>query len=901
MIKFSTVIDNFDRVYKAKVNKEENLFLNSSLELVENPSEKASFSHIISALQFRKWDASLESSNPSQFARSIKKISLQTKLIYDNDPFPAKLPCKYVELLDKSICEGSFLNPTKLEEYTEEIRNYCEILYLYKLFLEAEERLSGVSDSDNLKLPPNLDEFNKFAEDLFHKIILLVNTKEFSFLTEAKYKDPLLYLSVFIEGSEKNIEKTYPEILQILELAELVYSKKELYPTKLTFTPTELREKFLSIFRSPVSTKIKEKYLKHKKFFMAGYNRSIRPSFSDIETYKNEIKLQISKLEKHIAYYENELKVNEGNISVATKYKLDFSKDVYMLKLSLKEMKDYLCNDKIAMLCFQELPFLQIQHSYIKSFKKLLTTLKIEKLSFSTSSSPQRKERPLKKNREEIADCMIVDCKRVRIQSSSVEQKIVQEHFPTLIQEDNYTSSQERFSNLKIEITNAGKIFALLMLELSKAQSVNPSLKEKTSTISSTYTDLFKLLSGDENPSLPPREEFDKIDRPKSLLTFFSAKEIKDIDQLIIIFQKKTVRNLQTKLKNYSEEYIRLQRNKKAPTKRPKAVSKDSFVASTSSKKNEPVEPPSMGFEENTKTTIEASTGAIQKTKTTESEIIFPQPAVVSTSDKEDIVPEQEKIKPLLTTPLEELLPIEENVLVHDEVDFLVVETSKKKKASSKKKILNPSFSQKDHKIVPINAISINSLKTLSSVTIQEKIATIFYHDHVSRWFSRANEAVNDPKYAGFNVTHAQKKEQIAYHAFPLLIDSLLETNYSLKKTEIDPKDGSIRKYGIPGTILLDKKKHHGIFEYTINASNTCFHRCFSRKTDNFEKTRPLTVSKDFQKQPKIEHFYFGRTLVELNTQKREITIRDYKTNVEFTIVHPDNYWKLPNKITNIS
>lgn len=893
MIKFSAVIDNFDRVYKAKAQKEESLFLNSSFEVVESPSEKATFFDIMFALQFQKWDASLENLNPSQIARSIKKILLQAKLIYDNDPFPAKLPCKYVELLDKSICEGIFLDQAKLEEYTEEIRKYCEILYLYKLLIEAEENLTGISDSDNLKLPPNLEEFNKFAEDLFHKILVLVQTKEFSFLTKAKYSDPLLYLSVFIEGNEKNIQKTYPEILNFLQLAELTYSKQQLNPTKTTFTANELREKFLSILSNPTSSKIKQKNLKDKNFFMAGYSRSIRPSFNNINQYKDELKLQISELEKVIVYYEKELKINKDNINIATEYKFDFSQDVYVLKLCLKEMKNFLNKDCIGMLCFQQLPFLQIQHTYIKSFQKLLTTLKIEKLSSCNNSFVKRKDRPLKKNKQEACESMMVNCKRVRIEFSAIEQKTVQEHFPTLIQEQNWTDSQEKISRLKKEVTDAGKIYALLMIELSKVQSFNSSLKEKTSTISSNYIDLLKLLSGNKNPSLPSAEKFNEIGVPECLTAFFSDKEIKHIDELIVNFQKKTVQNLQTKMKEYSEEYLRLQRNKKVPIKRPKAVSKDSFVATTSSRKNEAVVKP-VPVEVAKEKLIEASSRAIQKTKITK-----PKITVISAEQKEQIVPHQEEIKPSLTSPTEEAL-IEENIDSVDEVDFLVVEMKKKKKATSKNKIVRRCVSHEYPKISQ-DAILIKSLKMLPSVTAEKKIPAILYHEHVNRWFTRANEAVDDPKYAGFNVTNQQKKESIAYHAFPLLIDSLLETNYSLKKIETDPKDGSITMYGIPGTIVLNTKKHYGIFEYTINARHICFHRCFSRKTDNFEKTKPSTVSTNSQQETKIEHFYFGRTPVKLNTKRREITITDYKTDAEFTIVHPEDYWKLPNKIINVS
>ncbi|MGL4348735.1 MAG: hypothetical protein ACRCSV_04695 [Chlamydiales bacterium] len=874
MIKFSTVIDNFDRVYKAKAQKEENLFLNSSLEVIESPSEKATFSDIMFALQFRKWDASLDNLNPSQIARSIKKISLQAKLIYDNDPFPAKLPCKYVELLHKSICEGSFLDQAKLEEYTEEIRKYCEMLYFYKLLIEAEENLVRLSDSDNLKLPPNLEEFNKFAEDLYHKILVLVQTKEFSFLTKAKYSNPLLYLSVFIEVDEKNIQKTYPEILNILQLAELTYSKKQLNPTKTTFTANQLREKFLSILSNPTSSKIKQKNFKDKFFFMAGYSQSISPSFNNINQYKDELKLKISDFEKAIAQYEKGLKLGQNSINVSTEYKIDFSNDVHLLKLCLKQMKNYLNKDCIPMLCFQQLPFLKTQHAYIKSFKKLITMLKIEKLSSSNNSSVKRKDRI---NKEDARKKMIFP-----LEFSAIEQKTVQEHFPTLIQEQNWTDSQEKISSLKKEVIDAEKIYALLMLELSKVQSVNSSLKEKTSTISSNYIDLLTLLSGNENPSLPSAEKFNQIGIPECLTPLFSNKEIKHIDKLIVNFQKKTVQNLQTKIKEYSEEYLRLQSNKKVPIKRPKAISKDSFVASTSSRKDKPVEP--LTVDVTKEKPIEVSSGAIQKTKITKPEV-----TVISAEEKEDIVPDQEEIKPSLT-PTEEA-SMEENI---DNVDKVDLEMKKKKKATSKSKVFHRSVSHESPKILA-DVIQINSLKMLPSVTVRQKIPAIFYHEHVNRWFTYADEAVDDPKYAGFNVTNQEKKERIAYHAFPQLMDSLLETNYSLKKIEIDPKHGYITRYGIPGTIVLNTKKHYGIFEYTINARHICFHRCFSRKTDNFEKTKPSTVSTDSQQQTKIEHFYFGKTPVELNT-RREIAITDYKTNAEFTIVHPDDYWKLPTK-----
>ncbi|MGL4347940.1 MAG: hypothetical protein ACRCSV_00575 [Chlamydiales bacterium] len=117
MIEFKTVSKNFTILFENAKNSTRDFFLNSSLELVHNADQEASFEEIVLALQSRNWKVSDETAE--EIDKNIRQIWQQTLYLYKSNPSCNVRSIQ--ELYQTSILEGLLINPSKLDEYSSDI------------------------------------------------------------------------------------------------------------------------------------------------------------------------------------------------------------------------------------------------------------------------------------------------------------------------------------------------------------------------------------------------------------------------------------------------------------------------------------------------------------------------------------------------------------------------------------------------------------------------------------------------------------------------------------------------------------------------------------------------------------------------------------------------------------
>lgn len=581
MINLNNVIENFNTVYENRNSPEKSYFLNSSLELVKDKSQKASFFDIVDALQSRRWKTE---GTPSETSKAIKKLWLQAKFIYDNEPFSIRTKSKLISLFDYSITEGSFVDKNKLEIYSKQVQIYCELLYLCKIIVYAEERVTNLYEK--IGIPANLQAYSDSLEEKYAKVLAFQKTPTFQFLKTLKYTDPLSYLSVFIEEKEGEIINTYPELLELFELAEYtpIHSKtrgKKDKSAKGNHSSQQLRKQMFSILKKAHKEELtnnQKELIAFTYAFFKNANMSKKEEYqqyikANLQEYKNRfipIKKDFDNLEKSISTY-----------SGADKLILDYI-------LVMKEFCELINQEMIKQenplpVCTLN-PIAKIQNTYTKSIKKFIE-------NFKRMYTPLRDIDPTAKPGTTI----VVDGDRTlnlrgtkgkflenqskRFGSDFVafidlQQDILSEHFPTLFDRPSYLSNVKTRSEVKKEVDSIDSVYSSLIKELSKIALARLSSEKEIHTLPDEYQSFFTLLGCDSN-SLPSPEQLVSLNLKNMTENFFSEEDVQALDKLISNFEDFQRKIFQQKIETYCKEYMIL---KSEALEKPLVVEEESFV-----------------------------------------------------------------------------------------------------------------------------------------------------------------------------------------------------------------------------------------------------------------------------------------------------------------------------------
>lgn len=258
MIEFKKVCENFNLAFNNARQPTREIFLNTHLEIVRDPSQEASFEEILSALQQRIWIDSTHATEELDIEKNIKRIWCQTKFIYQESL--SETPRSLQTLYQQSVFEKVFFNSSKLHEYASKIISNCEALSIYKCISSIKKNLSQPTRE---LVKPTLENFNQQLEKKYQQATALLATDEFQILTCWKQNDIQKFFSVFIEEKDGSMEQSFPELLKIYQVAHNLLLKKyksnnPAHSYKHTskkirkvITPNELRKRLLKTIQKP--------------------------------------------------------------------------------------------------------------------------------------------------------------------------------------------------------------------------------------------------------------------------------------------------------------------------------------------------------------------------------------------------------------------------------------------------------------------------------------------------------------------------------------------------------------------------------------------------------------------------------------------------------------------------
>lgn len=141
----------------------------------------------------------------------------------------------------------------------------------------------------------------------------------------------------------------------------------------------------------------------------------------------------------------------------------------------------------------------------------------------------------------------------------------------------------------------------------------------------------------------------------------------------------------------------------------------------------------------------------------------------------------------------------------------------------------------------PIEALQIAEEKLAVVTDNEPKVLPIVYHRRVLRWREnnpKSDPFLTDPKYATKCFDPEEKIWIIAQHSFAAVIDQIaLEEGIRI-----------INQLSLIGEMTINGRSKKGIFTYTFNEDNVCYHRYFTIKTDNalVEETKRGFYDLDF-------------------------------------------------------
>lgn len=818
MINFNNVIENFNTVYENRNSPQKSYFLSASLELVKDKSQKASFFDIVEALQFRRWEIE---GTPSETSKAIKKLWLQAKFIYDNEPFSIRAKSKLISLLDQSITEGTFLDKRKLETYSKQVQIYCELLYLCKLITHSEENLATLSEK--VGMPSNLKSYAESLEEKYTKVVAFQKTSAFQFLQNLKYTDPLSYLGVFIEEENGQIINTYPELLQLFELAEYapLSSKprgKKDKSTKQKYSSQQLRVQMLAILKK---TQNEELTFNQKEILAFTYG-FFKESKMKIEEFQDFIKSEVKFHKDTVLPVEQDISRTEKCIEYhweADSLLLDYIRALRSLCDVISE--GILKKRNPLPVCTLD-PIAKVHNAYIKTLKKFIG-------NFKRNFTPLPDRDPMAKTsitaiKEglflEGTKGIFLENRKKRFGADFVtflqmEQDIVSEHFPTLNDPRNYLSTVKTRSQVKKEVESIDLVYSSLVKELSKIALSRLSSQKKIPALPAEYQSFFTVL-GCDSTSLPSPEKLISLNLKHPTKDFFSEEDVQALDKLIINFEDLHRKIFEQKIQTYCKEYIIL---KTRSLKKPEVVEEESFVSS----------------------------------------IVLPESASIPSAEERPPVIKEEKIVPIHTLP-------STTGAIPKNTGAKELHSSSKSKTAVYKKSRKP-------------AKELFSFTHLPSIYRDKNLARFYYHDRVSRWSSDPTAALQDPAYKNLTKTLDNQQETLAFHAFPKIIDSLIGTNYC-EEGEYTNKCGNlIKTYDIPGTILIQDIKHIGYFRYVVNTTaGVCFHRCFEPDRKSIAKNRAFTDS---------QHFSHEELDIQFHPKEQTIQIHDPNHDMEIYIYPP--------------
>lgn len=837
MINFNKVTENFSKVYEHRNSQDKHFFLNSSLEIVEDESQKASFFDVIETLQFRRWQLD---EGTSETPQQMKKLWLQARHIYDNQPYSIYNQSRIINLLQISITAGCFQSEKKLRSHEATLSIYLEILYIIQLIFSAEERLANLSE--NTQVPTNLQTYYEFLHQKYAQVTTFQKTKEFDALKTLKITDPLAYLSVFIKEEEGKIIESYPEFLPLFELAEEIpnqsntpkaNSKKK---KSNNFTPEKIRNQMRIILKKSFQ---KDSKIDHKLLLATLYSNPKEPNTTS-EEYKKLIK---SKMTFHESMHEtikkllkdahslltNELRANDNVLKPIEAIKLIFDNFKEGLFVTKEREEDH------VPLPISELYFIQKTHnSYIEALNTIIETLKKD-FSLLKTKHNAINDTIIKNEHGDVAlqipgaKSKFVENKekkfgRYYIHFINKEKEIVLDHFPTLYNHSDCMHNTKHKLQAKKELEAVNSLYSLLIKELSKIALARSS-NETNFQPSFEYLHLIDALVPSCD-SFPTPEEFACLSLKNPINEFYSSEEFKRLDQLITYSEQMRETFYQKKMEAYCEEYLT---QKSTFLEKPEVVSEESFaITFNTTQKEESI------FQDKFPEVKPEKSHVFQKKLGTSSNKIVPLPKEISSQEKKEVVQIHKNLLSTGATP--------KPVRIQNE-------KSKKNK--------------------------LTSLKKLPWVKVDKKISNFSYHPRVKRWIYNPETALSDPAYKNITTTEDFKQTTLFFHSFPKIIDTLLSTNYCYMESET--KNGKlVMRYNIPAKIIILGIEYEGSFLYTIDSdTRTCYHRCFDPKIEGGAKVSNFHSSKE----------YFDNDIsIELDEQTQMIRLYDPNFQAEIYI-----------------
>lgn len=828
MINFNKVTENFSKVYEHRNSPNKRFFLNSSLEIVEDESQKASFFDVIESLQFRKWQVK---EGISETPQQMNKLWLQARHIYDNQPYSIYDQSRVIQLFQLSVTTGSFQNEKKLRVHELTLSIYVEIFYLIKLIFSVEETLANLSE--NTQVPPNLQIYYDFLHQKYAQVVAFQKTKEFDALKTLKNTNPLTYLSVFIKEEEGKIIESYPEFLQLFELAEEMPTpshphkanskKKKSY----NFTPEKIRNQMRSILKKSFPNDSK---FDHKLLLATLYSNP-KETTTTSEEYKELIK---SKMGSHEEMYDtikkiikealsllnNEIRANDSVLLPIEALKRIF--DNFKKKLFVPKGNEA---DGIP-LPISELYFIQKTHNaYVEALKTIIETLKrdfsVLKVTPNTSNDtiiknehgdvvlqiPGGKYKFVKNKERKFG--------KHYIEFINQEKNIVSEYFPTLYNHSNYLDNKKYKLQAKKEIEAVNSVYPLLIKELSKIALVNLSNNINCKPCSEYLYLIHTLVPSCD--SFPTPEEFTSLRLKNPIHEFYSLEDVKRSDELIAYFEEERATIYQNKMKVYCEEYVT---QKSTFLEKPEVFSEESFVKTLDIPPKE-----ECNFD------YELPSIKPEKPRSFQQES-GPSSSAIASPIQEMSSRKQKK----------EVIKISKNVVPAEASSKTIIQNEKSKKNK------------------------LTSLRKLPWVEIDKKIPNFSYHSRVKRWIHNPEKALSDPAYKNLITTKDFKERTLFFHSFPKIIDTLLPTDYCSMESET--KDGKrVMRYNISAKIIMLGIEYEGAFCYTIDsATKTCYHRCFDSIIESEAKVSNFHSSK----------YYFDNDVsIEIDEQTQMIRLYD--------------------------
>ena len=477
-------------------------------------------------------------------------------------------------------------------------------------------------------------------------------------------------------------------------------------------------------------------------------------------------------------------------------------------------------------------PITKIQNIYIKTVKRFIE-------NFKRIYTPLKNKDPI----ANITDTIVINGDKIlNVQGSKgdflesrlkrfgsalmdfleIEEGIISEHFPTLSEHPDYLSKARIRSQVKREAESIDSVYSILTKELSKIALSGLSSQQELHTLPIEYKSFFIFLGVNPN-SLPSSEELVSLNLKHPSKSFFSTKDIETFDKLIVNFEDLQRKVFQQKMETYCKEYISL---KSTSLEKPQIVEEESFV----------------------------------------SNIISPKSAVTTPVEDPSPVVIEEELPPIVKE--QKIVTINQPA---SSTGTIPKHTRAKKLSSPSKK--QESTISEDHR-KPIREL--NSLKNLSSVRINKKISKFHYHKRVNRWISDPKAALRDPAYRNLTKTTDNQKETLAFHTFPKLIDSLIETNYCQESEYTDKQGKLIKTYDISGMILIHDIQHVGYFSYAIDSeTGQCFHRCFNPDIKSSARDQSFTESQCFS---------HGNLDIQVHSKDHTIQIHDSAHDMEIYI-----------------